>query len=276
MAEEPLPAGSQSLEDGPAAPPEAPAAPAAPPEPQAVDVGGQQMVPLSALLAERTEKKTLKERTGQLEQFYNQAKPYVDFINSNPHLLRQPQQQAPAPPPPTADPDVVEYAEIMSLYKPDGSGLDLEKAAKALAIAEKRTDRKAQATLQPYVEQTAQERSARNYQNALATTMPNGAKADQVALTHMWRALPAHLTADPQVATILQLAAIGASVSGQRPVVAPPPNAPLVSEPSGGQPRPNARLTELEKRVAASREMSETKWAELGTGFVAGRGSSLE
>jgi len=283
-----LPAGSVSLEDGPATPAPAPAPPppaaAAPPapaaepvEPEAVDVGGEQMVPLRALIAERNEKKALKERGGQLEQYYNQTKPYVDFINANPGLLKQPQPQH-APPAPAAevDPDVVMLAETLSLYNPDGS-LNTKGAEKILQVAEKRSDKRVQAAIQPHVQQTAQERSARNFHQALNTTMPNGVKPDQVALTNLWRSLPAHLTADPNVATILQLAATGAAVMGAPQRVAPAPNAPLVSEPSGGQPRPGGgRLTQLERDVAATRGISETKWGELGKGFTAGRSSQIE
>lgn len=285
MADE-LPAGSVSLEDGPeppvAAPAPAPAAPVAPAppadpvEPEAVDVGGEQMVPLRALIAERNEKKALKERGGQLEQYYNQTKPYVDFINQNPDLLKRPQQPAPPPEPPkTADPRAVKWAQKLSLYTPDGK-LDVDTAAELLTDQADVARQQAQAAMRPHVQQTEQERSARNYQQAANAVLPNGVKPDQVALASMWRGLPANLTADPQVATILQLAAIGASVAGQRPVVAPPPNAPLVSEPSGGQPRPAGRISELEKRVAADRGVSETKWAELGKGFTAGRSSQIE
>jgi hypothetical protein len=43
------------------APPEAPPAEAGPAEVDAVEVGGQKYVPVAALIAERAEKKTLKE-----------------------------------------------------------------------------------------------------------------------------------------------------------------------------------------------------------------------
>jgi hypothetical protein len=277
MADE-LPAGSRTLEDGPAPEPvpapEPPAPLAEPVEPGAVDVGGQQMVPLSALLAERTEKKALKERAGQLEHYAQQTKPYVDFLQQNPDLLKRP-QAAPPEPPKTADPRAVKWATKLSLYTPDGK-LDVDTAAELLNDQAEVAKQQAQTAVQPWMENTAQERSARNYHAAVNATGPNGVKPDAAVLTNLWRALPANLTADPNVSTILQLAAVGAAAMGQRQQVAPQPNPPLITEGSGGQPRPAGALTALEQRVAENRGVSQTKWAELGTGFVKGRSSNLE
>ena len=96
MADEPLPAGAVSLEDDPAPAP-APGPPAEPPPPPVAAVPDEEPEPdqvdglLGALRATRAENKALKQtaaRVAELEQQVNQARPYVDFLRTNPGLMQ--------------------------------------------------------------------------------------------------------------------------------------------------------------------------------------------
>lgn len=283
---ESVPAGTVSLEDddpAPVAQPEV-VAPAQPEtrttEEAAVDAEIERLDPnglLAALKAERAEKKALKEkasRVDQLEQYAQQAKPYVDFVNANRHLIQQPQQQA-QPQPTQADPELVELAETLSLYTADGQP-DVKKAERIAKFTEARAQKQAQQFVQPVARTMAEQRSAQNYHTVLSYIGPNGEKVDQAVLRNLWSQVPADQTANPEVAAYLQMMAIGVSRMAGKPQVVPPPNPPLVTEASGGNPRSAPALTDLQRRVAQQRGMNETKFADLGKGFHPGRTSSLE
>src|SRR5262245_51277364 len=90
-------------------------------EAQSVDVQGKgKHVPLSALKEAREENKKLKERAAKAdayENWINQNKPKVDFMDQNQHLWQQPKPQAP---PPDADPKLVRIAKSLDFYTTDG------------------------------------------------------------------------------------------------------------------------------------------------------------
>src|SRR5713101_1462653 len=219
----------------PTAPPAAPTAPPAPvaqpatppPEdehPDAVDVAGKKFVPVAALIGERKQRQAFQEkaaRVDELEQFAREAKPYVEFLKANPDLLK-PKEPAPSPSAaPPADPQAELLAKTLDLYTADGKP-DLVRANTVRALVSQTAQQIAQQTVAPYQERSAQEQSARNFQVALSVKDANGRSPSPQALAQIWRTIPAAQTADPNVASILALTALGLdSVNIKAPPAAP-------------------------------------------------------
>lgn len=293
MSDEPV-IGTNLEDDGPAI--EAPAAVAPPaPEPtpapqetapeddapDAIEVAGQRVVPLSALQSARAEAKALKEqaqRASELEARLRELEPYAQFVQNNRDLLIQ--RTAPEPPPaqsaPQVDPDALEMARLMDFYKPDGS-LDVDRGAKALSVLEKRSERIADERVKPIIRQTHQDQAQQNFQRALQIKDANGETPSLESLQAVWSTMPPELVADPRVAGVLAATALGLDRmrTPRKPSVPVPPPA-LVSEPSGGNPRTRPTLTPMEERLAADRGVAPSKWAELTRNYQPGRPAVLE
>lgn len=288
--------GTNLEDDGPAIEAPAPvaaapvAAPEAPPPPaddapdvESVDVGGQRLVPLSALLTERREKQTLKEQAGrvaELEQWRRDNEPYVQFLQNNRELLIQRVQPEPAPRAPAApavDPDALEAARLMDFYRADGQP-DVEKGARWLALQDKRSGRIADERVQPMRERTQHEQASINFQRALQIKDANGESPSRESVEAIFRQMPPELAADERVSMVLTLAAMGADrmKTPRKAVVAPPSAPPLITETSGGNPRTRPTLTPLEERIASDRGISATKWQEHTRGYQPGRPTQLE
>lgn len=286
-----LPEGSVNLEDdGPeipsapdpvaaAAPPEPPA-PVAEPEPEeSVEINGQRMVPVGALVAERKQRQTLSEKAAQVDQLQEQVRrmaPYVEFLRANPGLM-QPPQQRPEPPPsaPQADPDAVEAAQLMDFYKADGS-LDVEKGAKWLSLQDRRAAHVSREAVRPYQELTAQQKSQSNFQAALTVKDAQGVAPTRESLEAVWRMMPTADTSDPQVAGVMAALALGLDRMKPQPQRVAPSAPPLVTEGSGGNVKARPVLSALEERVAKERGISAQTWSELTKDHTRGRSVVLE
>ena len=258
--------------------PEAQATEQPPPDPQeaeAVEVGGEKMVPLSVLLETRREAKALKEAAARgqaAEQYAAQAKPYMDFLAANPHIL---QQGSNTPAPAGVDPEVEALARELDLYTPKGE-LDTARASKIIDRQQRIAQQAAAAAVQPVKQSAAQQQSAANFQRAAAVKLPDGSTVDPNALAQVWAGMPAELSADPQVATVLLAVAAGASRFNGRQTVQPPGRPPLFTEDTGGGPRAKPTLTALDKRVIAARGMKEDDYAKATATFVKGRTNIIE
>lgn len=271
----------------PEAPPVAEVPPveaAAPPEeatdPGVVEVAGQKLVPLSAMISERKQRQALAEkaaRTDQLEAYVNESRPYVEFLKANPDLLK-PRQAAPPPPTsfgaPPPDPQVESLARTLDLYTPEGQP-DLVRATTIRTMMTQTAEQIARQTIAPIHEQTHQDQSARNFQIALTYKDPQGRSPSKESLTAIWRTMEARQTADPNVASIMTLTALGLDYANHKPGIAPPAQPPIVTEGAGGGARRPA-LSQLEASIARDRGVSEAKWQEHTKGFVPGRSQQLE
>jgi hypothetical protein len=249
---------------------------AQPAEVEAVEVGGQKYVPLSALLETRREAKSLKEaasRVQQAEAWIAQAQPYVQFLQANPHLMQQQQTQAPAPA--GVDPEIEALARDLDLYTPKGE-LDVARATKIAQRQERLAQSAAQRIVAPMQQTTAQERANMNFQRALSVKLPDGSSVDQNALRQVFAGMPAELAADPQVATVLLAVAAGASRFSGQPQPAPPARAPLFTEDSGGTVRTKQALTSLDRKVIAARGMTEDAFHKATADFKPGRTNVIE
>jgi len=264
------------------------AAPEAPPaeadDLETVELNGQRVVPVSVLKALREERNSLKDRAAKADQLEAQVRelaPYAEFIRNNQGLLqaRQPEPSPQAPAAPESDPDAVEAARLMDFYKPDGS-LDAEKGAKWLSLQDRRASKLADQRVAPILQRTYQDQAELNYQRALALKDPNtGESLDRRVFQELWNTMSAEEQANPHVAAVVAAAAFGMDRMTAKPrqkVVAPPPNAPIVSEASGGVPQNRPSMSRFEESVAKERGIAPSKWQEHTKGYQTGRPSALE
>jgi hypothetical protein len=279
----------------PAPAPEAQAAPAdvppAPPEEEDLTdpelARDQQRV--SGLLAElsrkRAENKELKvkaARVDEAEQFLAANRPYVDFLQQNPGFMqpRQPEPVPQAPAKPTEDPDALEAAKLMDFWTPDGKP-DADRGRRYLELQDRRAQRITQQAMAPIETQTLQERSNQNFYKALQVKDPAGNSISETSLRALWGQVlkdpgGLRITADPQAAQLLVLAALGADVMQRKPGIAPPAKEPLVTEPSGGRNTPIVRMTATEEKVTKNLGIPAAKWADLTKNYTPGRPTVME
>lgn len=238
-------------------------------------------VPLSALKAVRLENKTLKERASQADTYAQQVAQLQGQLQGYQQVTEQ-LKRAPAVPAPTApvvDQTAVEFARGLDLYRQNEHGQavpDTDKAQQILGIMRNMANAEIAKAVKPMREQSAQERSAANYQWALQQKMPNGQSVDPKIVTDMWRSFPADYTANPNIAHTLVLTAIGAQAMQQPGTTAPKPGQPIHTEGVGGMPRPRPALSQIEQNVAKERGVDANKWADLTKGFQPGRANVLE
>jgi hypothetical protein len=276
-----------SAEAPPAAAPAAPAVaepvvqPAAedtPAEVESVEVAGKKYVPVGALIGERKQRQALQDRAAkadELEAYVRDARPYVEFLKNNPDLLKPRTAPAPAAPhEPATDPRAEQLAKTLDLYTTDGKP-DLARANTLQTLITQTAQAIADKAIGPVQERNAQDQSARNFQIALTVKDADGRSPSQEALTQIWRTMPAHQTADPNVASILALTALGLDRVSRKAAPAPPAHAPIVTESPGGPAR-RPSLSALETKIARDRGISDSKWQELTVGHVPGRAAQLE
>lgn len=260
-----------------AAAPETPAEEDTPAEVESVEVAGKKYVPVGALIGERKQRQALQEKANkadQLEAYVNDARPWVDFLKANPDLLKPRQQAPPAPAEPTTDPQAESLAKTLDLYTADGKP-DLSRAQTLQQLITSTAQTIADKAIGPVHERNHQDQSARNFQIALTVKDADGRTPSPESLTHIWRTMSAEQTANPNVASILALTAMGLDrVSKKNPPPAPA-HAPIVTESLGGSVR-RPSLSQLETNIARDRGISEAKWQENTKGFVAGRPTTLE
>lgn len=234
---------------------------------------------LGELKQTRQLNKQLKERAAkadQLETYVNDVRPYVDFLKQNPDLLK-PRQAPAAPQQPEGeqvDPRATVMAQTLDLYLPDGKP-DVARASVVLKMNDESVARQIQQAVGPVHERGYQEASAYNYQVALTIKDAQGRSPSPEALTQIWKTMSAQQTADPNVASILALTALGLDSVKRKAGPAAPGKAPIVTEGTGGGPG-RASLSALEQSVARDRGVKESEWADRTKGFVSGRAHQLE
>lgn len=261
--------------------PATPEVPADPDEAHAVEVGGQKMVPLPALQSLRGENKELKAKAAKADEYaawIAQNKPYVDFINQNPQLLRQPTQPSA---PPEADPQLVQIARSLDFVKTDGSP-DLERAKQHQALVRQEARAIAQEVVAPIALNTYTDQATRNWSAACQEKLPNGQQIDHNLLRTAWvevqKQNPAIL-ADPRAVRIVVNNVMAEQMRSnplayQQP---PAPGRPPVSTENVGPRTPaNGRMNDTQRAIVANRGIDDKKWGELTNGFAPGRMNVLE
>lgn len=264
----------------PAAPAPVAAAPAEPePEGGELEVGGQRMVPLAALHAERQQRQALSVRAAEADRLAAenaQLRPKAEFFDANRQIFERPVPAPVASPHLSADPDAIEAARLMDFYQADGSP-DVERGAKWLALQDRRAAGRVAEAVAPMRQQTAQDQSAVNFQRALQVKDADGRTPSQESLRAVWSAMPPEYTADQRVAGILAATAMGLDRMATKTGAAVPlPSVPLVTESIGGAPRTRAALTPLGEKLAKDRGKTQAQWSALGDNYRAGRPTVLE
>jgi hypothetical protein len=276
------PPAPPSTPEPPAPPPPPPAAPEEPDDipDGAIEQGGQVMVPLAALKAEREAVKTLKGKASQVEQiqaWYQQSKPYIDFLQANPDVMTRRQDAAPAAPEPQPqeDPELQELARTLDLYTTDGKP-DAARAKKLVDMTRKSAREEAQTIVQPVQQQSLQERSVANYHQAAASVAPNGTKVDPNILWNVWSQGNPKDLATPQGAAAAWALALGLQSMQQPQTIQPPSQPPVITETPGSRFVNRAPISELDQRVINVRGMDPKKYAEYAKAFRPGEVNTIE
>lgn len=288
-----LPDGAISLEDDPAppqlentAPPpvEAPAAPPNPddadPEGVVVNQGGEKLVPLSALVAERQAKAALKAENATLRPKAEQAENIArEWQAVQPIIQRAQQQQQPPPKPagPLSADEAVEYARDLDLFTADGKP-DVDRAQRLAARHEKLADRQAQAQMAPLLQHTAQGQSRNNFEQAAAFKDAHGHQIDRGILETVWNAVPSEMSAQPQIAAVLYRQALAETVlAGKYRGAAPPPPPPVThTESLGGGNAVPQTLNSIDHQFRQASDMSEKQFTAIRSKYQPGGTNSLE
>lgn len=152
----------------------------------------------------------LKDQLAQLQQQVQQLTPYVQAYQQ---LQQQAQPQEPKQPE-ISDEEADNYARLYDLYKADGSGqLDRDRGRRIIGdmrrMARDAADQAAEAKVAPIHQMSVQQLSKTNLQRALATALPNGARASEAALKQVWAQLDPSVTASVEGAREAFLAAVG-------------------------------------------------------------------
>jgi hypothetical protein len=272
-------------EDPPVADPPAPVADPPAPEPDpdpegTVDVGGQKMIPVGAVIEERRARQALKADFDQLSGYVHQVRPYLDFLQANPDLLQQTRQTRSDAAPPKADeinPEALELATTLDLYGADGKP-DVVRGQKLLDRIEKTAQSRADQAIGPLQESTARERGNFMYQRALVTKAPDGRGVDRDVLDALWTRTDAKVLATEEGAAGVVAMALGLTVMrGKAPAPnAPAPLAPLHTESPGSRTTSRAPMSTLDQNIAKIRGLNDKDYAERSRGFTPGRASVLE
>lgn len=252
--------------------------------PEAVEVSpGQRVVPVGVVKALREELRQLKplaEQAQQLDAYVRDVRPYVEFLKANPNLL-QPQTQ-PQPAAPQTDPALVELARTLELYDPATGQPDVARAAKIRDLTRAEAQAIADQRIAPLQEGTHEQRAAANLQAILATKDADGRPLEQQyvvqAVQTITSSLPSaeakRILADPKVAQLLRLTALGMQASAKKSGPVPPTEPPLhVESPGGGG---GVVLSEDSRRLAKLAGIPEKDYAERAKRFQPGRSNVLE
>ena len=251
--------------------------------PDAIEIKpGEKYVPLSAVIALRKDNKDLKAQASkvpQLEQRLSQIEPLVpfaEFVRNNPHLLNQPQAQAPpAPVDPSTDPQLVTYAKRFDLYTVDGKP-DVERAKAIIEDHKRIADEAVAARMAPLEHQTNEQRAIANLNSVLATKDGEGNALRQEFITQAVTSMAQgvdqreliRMLADPKVAQVVALTALGLQAAAPRQKTTPvqTPGEPLHVETAGGKP-PEYTITAAGKRMAQIAKIPEKTYTEVAKAF---------
>lgn len=243
----------------------------------AVEQGGQVLVPLKALQEERQAAKALKAKADQYDQvgqWYQQSKPYIDFLQAHPELLTR-ATPAPTQAEPQTDAKFMQLAQTLDLYTPEGK----PDAARAKSLADfmrGEAREEAQTLVRPVQAQTLQQQAVSNYHQAVNTPLPNGSKVDPNMLWQIWSQGDPAVLASPQGAAAAVALALGMQSMQQATPVPAPSGPPVVTEQVGGRFGVPAPLSALDQRVMQVRGIDSKKYAEYAKQFRPGESNTLE
>lgn len=264
-------------------PPVAPPPPANPedaePEGTIVNPGGEKLVPLSALVAQRqeaarvkAEAAELREKTKEIDTIraaWQAAQPAIE------HARQQQRQAPPAPVGPLSEAESIELAKDLDLYKADGTP-DTARAQRIAQRQEALAEKQAARYVQPLQQQNAQQASIANLQVVSTWKDASGATVDPAILKELWATMPAEMTAQPNIAAVMYRVAIGETVlRGKHKTPTQPPPPAQHTESLGGAPAAR-ELTAFERGFIESTQMKTKEYEDITARFKPGERNSLE
>lgn len=260
-----------------------------------VEMGGNRMVPLSALIAAKKDGKAARDRVKELEPIaasateigskLNDAQPIINAILNNPKLRAEAMRisqggtrtTADASDQPSADddPDAAEFAELNNFYLADGMTLDVARGKRGLALLDRRSGRQTDERIRPLAGVTLGARANENIRAALSATDTEGNPwATRESIEEVVKQLPRELLADPQVADLILNNAIGIDRRKGRTPKAPDEPLFLERQGGGGRQRETA-LTPFERRHLETSGISEKDYRASAAKLATGRSIEL-
>lgn len=245
-----------------------------------IDVSGNKMVPLSALIAAKKEGKgyrdKLKElepvaaRTADVDQRLATAQPIINAILQNPKLraeaLRIAQgtntsSERTEQPAAEDDPDAAAYAEDAGFYLADGQTPDIARARRVLTRLDQRHGRQTDERMRPLAGITLNRQAEGNLQQAMAQTDDDGTPlATAESIREVAGLVPSHLLADPKVVDLILNSAIGLDRRKHRTPKAP--DEPLYLESAGGGRQRGPSISPEERRSLERLGLTEKDYTE--------------
>jgi len=261
----------------------------------AVDMGGNKMVPLSALIGAKRELKAVSKKVKELEpvaarvteldEKLGKAQPIIDALVSSPKLraealrIAQGTRTSADTTEQPDDPDASAYAEDMGFYLADGVTVDVARAQRVLARLDQRHGRQTDDRIRPLAGVTLSQKANENLREAAGMTDDNGVPlATLDSIKEVAGQLPQHLLADPKVIDLVLNSAIGLDRRKNRTPKAP--DEPLFMESAGGGRgrRPDALDPELKgafERLGIDHKQGQAAVRRLEEGAVGRKGIAL-
>ncbi len=242
----------------------------------AVDMGGNKMVPLSALIAAKKEGKGFRDKVKELEPIaarvsdidakLENAKPYIDAMVNNPKLRAEAiraasgtRTTAETTEQPEDDVEAAAFAEnVFNFYLNDGVTPDVARARRAMDLMDRRNNRQTDARLQPLASVTLGDKADQNVRYVMAQTnehtgAPLASRESIMEAANMISngGRNKELLANPQVADMLITQAIGIDVRKNRtPKLA---EEPVYLETAGGGRGQRADVIDSDLRASFAR-----------------------
>jgi len=300
-----LPAGAVSLESeenatlvgaitDPTVTAAEPAAEEQEPEGVVTTATGVKMVPLAAVQAERgrrkeaegkftaaeTELATIRpkaQRYDEVEPQIRAAMPIIQGIQRRPDLVAQLNQPAPAvkePAGPLSDQEAIDHAKALDLYTPTGEP-DVARAQNVAKMYAGIAQRQTQQAIAPFQQNEAQRQSATNYQHFAQMKDATGNVVDPKVLANVWANVPAEQSANPAVANVLYLMALGQQQAlGKSPRAALP--AVIPTESVGGGKTSSPAITTVDQSMMRAAGIAEKDYTATSARFKPGQSNFLE
>lgn len=255
----------------------------------AVDMGGNRMVPLSALIQAKKDGKVARDRVKELEPIaasateigtrLSQAQPIINAILNNPKLRAEALRGAGQgdgtrvsgdSTDQSDDPDLVAYAEDAGYYLSDGVTPDTARAQRQMTRILNQSGKQTDARLAPLAGVTLNSAADRNIQAAISATDEDGTPwATRESIDEVLKLIPKQMLADPQVSNIILTQAIGFDRMKKRSPK--PPEEPLFMERQGGGRTREMPLSSQEKDFMAKAGITEKEYRSAGAQLATGR-----
>jgi len=255
--------------------------------------GGVKFVPLSAVIAERTQRKEatralagkdaeiadLRAKAGQLDAIKNewdQLQPVLEKVRRGEY--QEVKHEEPGPPQPLTQADALDYAKDLDLYKADGTP-DVDRAQRLAARQEAISARQTAKAVAPYQATQAQRESVEMRNQVAAMKDSYGYQVDPVILERVWSMVPPEISAQPNVASVLHRVAFSEAVmAGKHPAFKagqqPPPVVPTESL-GGGRAPEMTSFNELDKRFSSAAGITKERYVTAAAAFKPGQRNSL-